>query len=145
MYSSPEQRNADIEAGAMRPPSVLRTWFHEEAGAAGRRLQPADRRPVGGEVRTAQGREVPAAEIPWLRAREVMVHATDLRTGVSFADLPEDFLAALHDDIVAKRGADSVPPLEGTLADRVGYLAGRTRAGVTTRDGAPAPELPPWL
>jgi maleylpyruvate isomerase len=145
MYSSPEQRNADIEAGAIRPPSVLRTWFHEEAGVLAGDFSRLTDAQWAATVRTAQGREVPAAEIPWLRAREVMVHATDLRTGVSFADLPEDFLAALHDDIVAKRGADSVPPLEGTLADRVGYLAGRTRAGVTTPDGAPAPELPPWL
>lgn len=145
MYSSPDQRNADIEAGATRPPAVLRTWFHEEAGALAADLDRLTDDQWGARVRTAQGRDVPASEIPWLRAREVMVHAVDLGTGVTFADLPADFLAALVDDIVAKRGADSVPPLEGTLADRVGYLAGRTRTGVTTTDGAPAPELPPWL
>lgn len=145
MYSSPQQRNADIEAGATRPPAVLRTWFHEEAGALAADLGRLTDVQWDATVKTAQGRDVPATEIPWLRAREVMVHATDLDTGVGFADLPEDFLAALLDDIVAKRGAGSVPHLEGTMADRVGYLAGRTRAGVTTADGAPAPELPPWL
>jgi maleylpyruvate isomerase len=145
MYSSPQQRNADIEAGATRPPAVLRTWFHEEAGALAADLGRLTETQWAATVRTAQGRDVPATEIPWLRAREVMVHAADLDTGVGFADLPEDFLATLHDDIVAKRGAESVPPLEGTLADRVGYLAGRTRDGVTTADGAPAPELQPWL
>ena len=145
MYSSPEQRNADIEAGAARPPSVLRTWFHEEAGALAADLSRLTDEQWQSMVRTAQGREVAATQIPWLRAREVMVHAVDLDTGVTFADLPEDFLGALHDDIVAKRGADAVPPLEGALADRVGYLAGRTNAGVNTPDGAPAPELPPWL
>lgn len=145
MYASPEQRTADIESGATRPPAVLRTWFHEEAGALAADLARLTDAQWEARVRTAQGRDVPAAEVPWLRAREVMVHATDLDTGVGFADLPEDFLAALHDDIVAKRGAGSVPPLHGTLADRVGYLAGRTRSGVTTADGAPAPVLPPWL
>ena len=30
------------------------------------------------EVVTAQGRTVPATEIPWLRAREVYVHVVDL-------------------------------------------------------------------
>ncbi len=145
MYSSPEQRNADIEAGATRPPAVLRSWFHEEAGALAADFARLTDAQWEARVRTAQGRDVPASEIPWLRAREVMVHATDLDTGVGFADLPQDFLTALHDDIVAKRGAESVPPLEGTLADRVGYLAGRSRSGVSTADGAPAPELPPWL
>lgn len=149
MYSSPERRNADIEAGATRPPAALRSWFHEEAGALAADLARLTEAQWEARVRTAQGRDVPAAEIPWLRAREVMVHATDLSTGtaarVQFSDLPEDFLTALHDDIVAKRGAESVPHLEGTLADRVGYLAGRTRSGVTTADGAPAPELAPWL
>lgn len=149
MYSSPQQRNADIEAGATRPPAVLRTWFHEEAGALAADLGRLTDPQWEATVRTAQGRDVPATEIPWLRAREVMVHATDFSTGtatgVQFSDLPEDFLAALHDDIVAKRRADSLPHLEGTLADRVGYLAGRTHTGVTTPDGAPAPQLPPWL
>ncbi|HJR40424.1 MAG TPA: maleylpyruvate isomerase family mycothiol-dependent enzyme, partial [Nocardioidaceae bacterium] len=111
MYSSPEQRNADIEAGAARPPSVLRTWFHEEAGALAADLGRLTDEQWRSTVRTAQGREVAATQIPWLRAREVMVHAVDLGTGVTFTDLPEDFLGALHDDIVAKRGADAVPPL----------------------------------
>ncbi|HET9859272.1 MAG TPA: maleylpyruvate isomerase family mycothiol-dependent enzyme [Nocardioidaceae bacterium] len=145
MYSSPEQRNADIEAGATRPPAVLRTWFHEEAGALAADLGRLTDEQWKSTVRTAQGREVPASEIPWLRAREVMVHAVDLDTGITFADLPDDFLGALHDDIVTKRGADAVLPLEGALADRVGYLAGRTNAGVTTTDGGPPPELSPWL
>jgi maleylpyruvate isomerase len=149
MYSSPQQRNADIEAGATRPPAVLRTWFHEGAGALAADLGRLTDAQWDATVKTAQGREVPATAIPWLRAREVMVHAVDLSTGtatgVRFSDLPEDFLAALHDDIVTKRGAESVPSLTGTLADRVGYLTGRTRAGVTTADGAPALELPPWL
>lgn len=145
MYSFPEQRNADIEAGSTRPPAILRTWFHEEAAALAADLGRLTDAHWAARVRTAQGRDVPASDIPWLRAREVMVHATDLGTGFTFADLPKDFLAALHDDIVAKRGSESLPSLEGTVADRVGYLAGRTRAGVTTADGAPAPELPPWL
>jgi maleylpyruvate isomerase len=73
-----------------------------------------------------------------------MVHAVDLGTEVTFADLPDDFLAALEADILGKRGADT-PEIEGGLADRVGYLAGRTTTGVTAPGGAPAPDLPPWL
>lgn len=144
MYSSPDQRNADIETGAGRPPAVLRSWFHEEAGALAADLSRLTDEQWRAGVRTAQGRDVPASEIPWLRAREVMVHAVDLATGVTFADLPDDFLAALEADIRAKRG-DDAPGVEGNLADRVGYLAGRTTSGVSARLGAPAPELPAWL
>jgi maleylpyruvate isomerase len=144
MYSSPEQRNADIETGATRPPAVLRSWFHEEAGALAADLGRLTDEQWRARVRTAQGRDVPALEIPWLRAREVMVHAVDLDTGVTFDDLPEDFLTALEADIRGKRGADA-PDVEGSLADRVGFLAGRTTGGVTARDGAPAPDLAAWL
>ena len=56
-------------------------------------------------VVTMQGRAVPATEVPWLRSREVCVHAADLATGLRFGDLPADFLAALCDDVIVKRGA----------------------------------------
>ncbi|RYP87722.1 maleylpyruvate isomerase family mycothiol-dependent enzyme [Nocardioides guangzhouensis] len=143
MYSSPEQRNADIERGATRSPAALRTWFHEAAAALTADLDRLGDDQWRARVHTAQGREVPASEVPWLRAREVMVHAVDLAVGVTFADLPDDFLTALEADIHEKRGA-GVLGIEGALADRVGYLAGRTTAGVTA-GGAPAPDLPPWL
>jgi hypothetical protein len=97
------------------------------------------------EVVTAQGRTVPATETPWMRSREVMVHATDLGTGLAFTGLPGDFLAALRADITSKRGAQNVPAVHGSDADVTAYLAGRPYSGVTTPDGAPAPELPPWL
>lgn len=85
-------------------------------------------------VVTAQGRTVPASETPWMRSREVMVHAVDLRTGISFADLPDDFLAALRTDIETKRG--EVPEVVGDQAEVVAYLAGRPSRGVTTQRGA---------
>lgn len=144
MYSSPDERAAGIEEGATRPPSALRTWSAEEASALDRDLRRLSAEQWHRTIRTAQGREVPATEIPWLRAREVMVHAVDLATGTTFADLPQDFLAALETDIRVKRGTD-VPDVEAGLADRVGWLAGRTTAGVTAADGGSAPTLAPWL
>ena len=108
----------------------------------------------------------------WMRTREVMVHAVDLGTGVTFADLPAEFNAALVDDIVAKRGsalAGSGSPavrvttndstqatwevpgegepttVTGSLASVTAWLAGRSADGVSTTDGAPLPTLPAWL
>ncbi|WP_371572951.1 hypothetical protein [Streptomyces sp. NBC_01314] len=79
-------------------------------------------------VVTAQGRTVPASEVPWMRTREVMVHAVDLDTGIQFADLPEEFLAELRHDIVGQRGSDTVPPSgAATPTSPPTWRAARTR------------------
>ncbi len=145
MYSSPEQRNADIEAGARLPGRDLTAWFQRSAAELADGVAGLAGDAWSAEVVTAQGRTVPASEVPWMRSREVMVHTVDLATGVGFADLPTSFLASLREDIVARRGPDAVPDVRGDLAEITAYLAGRRYAGVTTRDGAPAPALPAWL
>lgn len=145
MYSSPEQRLADIESGAQQPAAWLTAWFEESARLLAHAMAELTEEQWRAEVRTAQGRTVPASEIPWMRAREVMVHAVDLNTGIRFADLPEEFLAELRHDIVGKRGSDAVPAVQGSAADITAYLAGRPYTGVTTQDGSPAEPLAPWL
>ena len=168
MYGSPEQRAADIEAGAGKTGAELIAWFDRSAGALESAMADLSDAQWRAEVVTAQGRAVPATETAWLRAREVMVHAVDLRTGLTFADLPTDFLVALVDDIVAKRGgaangpALTVAPTDhdsrwlvtgtgspttvtGTLACLTAYLAGRGADGVTTAGKDAAPQLPAWL
>ena len=128
---------------ATRPPAALRSWSREEASALDRDLRRLSAAQWQSTIRTAQGRKVPATEIPWLRAREVMVHAVDLATGTTFADLPADFLAVLETDIRSKRG--DVPDVNADLANRVGWLAGRSTSGVTAVGGGPAPTLTSWL
>ena len=141
MYVSMEARAAGIEEGAARPVIELRVWLAESAAALGRAMAdlPADRWQA--EVRTAQGRLVPASEVAWMRAREVCVHAVDLAAGVGFADLPEGFCAALSEEILAKRGLDGLPPqVSGApLAETTAWLAGRPHTL------SAAPELGPWL
>ena len=145
MYSSPEQRNADIEAGAKLSGEQLTSWFEQSARELATAMAALPDQAWQATVVTAQGRAVAATEAPWMRSREVMVHAVDLAAGLTFADLPGDFLAALREDITSKRGAENVPAVRGSDADVTAYLAGRPHSGVTTPDGAPAPELPPWL
>ncbi|TLS48149.1 maleylpyruvate isomerase family mycothiol-dependent enzyme [Streptomyces montanus] len=145
MYSSPEQRGATIESGAALPGDRLTAWFEQSAQALVESMAALTEQQWQAEVVTAQGRTVPASETPWMRGREVMVHAVDLGTGVRFADLPEAFLAELRDDILAKRGRDVVPAVHGSPAEVTAYLAGRPFTGVTTPDGAPAEPLAPWL
>lgn len=114
---------------------------------------------------------VPASEAPWMRAREVMIHAVDLQTGVTFDELPSQFLAALCDDIVAKRsaavdtetegpaleltatdsplkwqvaGAGAPTVVSGSLPALAAYLSGRS-SGLVVAVGGAVPELPAWL
>jgi maleylpyruvate isomerase len=143
MYTSPEQRNDDIETGSRLPEDRLVAWFEEAAQKLTAAMGELTDEQWQAEVRTAQGRQVPATEIPWMRSREVMVHAVDLGTGVSFSDLPPEFLDALCEDIRAKRG--SVPDVHGPLPEVTAYLAGRPYKDVLTADGTPAEPLPPWL
>lgn len=144
MYASPEHRDAGIEAGAALPGARLAAWFEESARALADAMAGLTDAQWRAPVVTAQGRTVPASQIPWMRSREVMVHAVDLDAGISFADLPPEFLSALREDILTKR-AGAVPRVSGDPAQVTAYLAGRPYTGVTTEDGTSAEPLPPWL
>ncbi|WP_436699958.1 maleylpyruvate isomerase family mycothiol-dependent enzyme [Nocardioides sp. BYT-33-1] len=137
MYTSPDQRAAGIERGAMLPAADLTAWQTRSATALATALDALSEDQWAHAVRTAHGRTVPATQIPWLRAREVMIHAVDLDTGTTFADLPTDFLDALVADITAKRGG--APDVAGPLPEVAAWLAGRPH------HLSDAPDLGPWL
>jgi maleylpyruvate isomerase len=137
MYASPEERAAGIERGLRMPAADLETWLRRSAAALAEASAALTGRQWAAEVVTAQGRTVPATEVPWLRAREVYVHTVDLGLGVTFADLPPAFLEALCADAAAKRGG--VPAVEGPLAERAAWLTGRPHRL------AGAPDLGAWL
>jgi len=147
MYASTEQRNADIEAGATRPGTALAQWFHASAQALDDALDTMTEAAWSAEVLNAQGRAVRATEVPWMRSREVLIHAVDLGTGITFAQLPPPVLEALTAEISSRRAGagEHVSDLRGSLPDLAAYLAGRGTAGVTTADGSPAPAPPAWL
>jgi maleylpyruvate isomerase len=130
MYDSRRQRAEEIEAGALLPAADLRGLVHESAAALATDLDSLSDREWAQEVRTAQGRIVAASEIPWLRAREVAVHAVDLGVSVGFGDLPEDLNIALAIDVINRRA------LAGEAVPIVEWLTGRTTQ---------APTLGPWL
>lgn len=169
MYSSPDQRNADIESGATRPAVELRHWVARSADALASALDELTEQQWQRDVRTAQGRTVPATEVPWMRAREVMIHAVDLGGAVGFAMLPREFHLALIDEIVAKRsGATDGPALHlqatdeqrhwdvaglgdpttvrGPLSELAAYLSGRPATGLAAEHAhGTIPTLPRWL
>lgn len=138
MYASAEERAAGIAKGPTLSADELRSWLRTSAHELAEGLDRLTDEQWHREVVTAQGRTVPATELPWMRAREVCVHAVDLGTGVvTFADLPKGFLTALVGEIRAKRGLTELP--DGPLPEVAAWLAGRPH---TLAD---APELGPWL
>ena len=165
MYASAEQRVSDIEEAAAWPPGRLRSFLADTAAQLATDL---DRLPPGGwdaEVLTAQGRTITAREIPWLRAREVAVHAIDLTAGPGFEDLPDELCAAIvtdvarlrssrgHDPALQLRSGDQAWPvtgtgepaqIEGTLPALARWLTGRGTSGLTVAAGL-LPPLSPWL
>ncbi|MFJ9173828.1 maleylpyruvate isomerase N-terminal domain-containing protein [Streptomyces sp. NPDC102360] len=138
MYASPEERTAGIAKGPTLSADELRSWLTGSARRLAEDLDRLNHEQWQHEVLTAQGRAVPATELPWMRARETCVHAVDLGAGgVTFADLPHGFLAALTEEIRAKRALDGLP--EGPLPEVAAWLAGRPHVL------ADASELDPWL
>jgi len=167
MYSSPEARATDIEIGSRKSGSELTLWFGESAGKLNAGMSALTAEQWGHEIVTAQGRTVPASETPWMRSREVMIHAVDLDSGIEFDDLPKEFLLALCDDIVTKRASVVSPtaiillsdtsdewtlpgsgdPIQvtGSLAAIAAYLAGRHYSGLTASGDDGVPAIPAWL
>lgn len=168
MYASEEQRAAAIEAGATKRGDELRRWYADAAERLSASLAELTDAQWQASVRTRIGREIPASEIPWLRDRELWVHAVDLGGGIGFGELPDDFLGALMDDVVAYRtGLPGHPALElmsrntgeawivpgfGTpvrvmakLPDLAAWLTGRSGATPKVIGPDTLPDLPSWL
>lgn len=168
MYMSMAQRNADIAAADRRSGNELTEWFDRSARQLSEAMAQLTPDQWSVEVLNAVGRPILAAEIAWLRARELMVHVVDLGVGQTFAELPADFLRALVADVAAMRGAlgagpalslegtdeegswlvqghGSAQPVIGSLAGLAAYLTGRGDEGVSGPDGEPAPALTDWI
>ena len=120
---------------------ALTDWVHASATGLSEAMAELSVTQWEQEVRTAQCRRVSACDIPWMRAREVFVHAVDLGLGLRFADLPVDFLAVLRNDIEHKRGISGPPGGIGEFptSELTAWLAGRPHSIPR------APELGPWL
>nr|WSY49426.1 maleylpyruvate isomerase family mycothiol-dependent enzyme [Streptomyces sp. NBC_00886] len=169
MYASPEERATGIREGSRQPGTRLTEWLRLSSDALEKAMDELDENQWASRVLTAQGRTVAATEVPWLRSREVWVHAVDLGSGIDFTALPTDFLTALCDDIVTKRkgapGPDVVlrptdmparwylpgapddgaaVTVTGPLTEIAAYLAGRHH-GATAAEGVAVPALPAWL
>lgn len=167
-YASAEARDAAIEEGATRAPAAIR----DDVIASSDRLAVAVREMTEqawtAHVRNVQGVEIPAADIPWIRAREMWIHAVDLDVGASLSDLPVPMLVEVVTDVVRVVGAKpdcpplrlattdadrswvlgdgSGPEVHGPAASLAGWALGRSRGrDLRTSEGKKPPVLPRWL
>jgi maleylpyruvate isomerase len=142
MYpGGPEGRNADIEAGAARAGRVQVDALRQSIWQLeGRWANSAWQ----GRGLMGNGAEMPIAELPLLRVREVEIHHIDLGIGATFAELPDDYLRLelrRMEMLWAARQPMGMTPLPAeALAtpppERLAWLMGRA-----TIDGLPAAEV----
>lgn len=168
MYSSPEARNAEIDSGATLRPDALRSLCEHAATDLDVRWRDLPDGRWAHEVRTAQGRTVPASETLWMRSREVWLHAVDLDTGARISEIPEQVLARLLTDVVGmwhKRDQldglvvstsgpdgplrlgteDARAEVTGPLADVVAWATGRTGQALDLKWAGDPRTAPRWL
>ncbi|GAY07738.1 maleylpyruvate isomerase family mycothiol-dependent enzyme [Pseudonocardia sp. N23] len=169
-YASDEQRDADIEAGARRSAAVIRADVEETSDRLSQVVKKMPEQAWSATVRHRTGVEIPAAAIPWMRAREMWIHAVDLDVGASFADMPIPMAVELLTDVAANLsqrpgvpamrlvaddggrewavgdGSGPVTRVLGPMADLAAWVSGRGRSRAVRRDdGTAPPELPGWL
>jgi maleylpyruvate isomerase len=167
MYSTPTARAAEIALGARWDPQRLRSFVEVEQDELTAALQQLDSEHLATEVITAQGRHVPAAVLPWLRTREVWIHAVDLHPDADFSDFPPALLDELMVDVLRWRRDvrgetvrvrptdrdvspaldEPAPPewIEGRTADLVRWLTGRGTANIQTSNRSALLTLGAWL
>jgi maleylpyruvate isomerase len=133
MYESAEARAAEIELGSTLPPRALRNLFHHAEVHLN-----VEWRDLTDDQWDAVVGGVPVRETPWMRAREIWLHAVDLDTTGAFIDLPPDMLDRLLPELAAEVGAQDVtlaptdrslrigrgPEVRGTAASLARWLAG---------------------
>lgn len=167
MYATPTTRAREITGGATWEPQRLRSFIETEQDALTAALQQLHHGQLAVDVVTAQGRHVPSAVLPWLRTRELWIHAVDLGHDATFSGFPPPLLDELILDVVRWRGEvrgervlvrptdrSLVPDIdeqmhriwiEGDTADLARWLTGRGGVNIRTSDSSALPVLSAWL
>ncbi len=169
MYSSMDQRDGDIAAGATRSAVAIREDVREASQLLARAIDELPDQAWSGQVRTASGRTIAAGDVLWIRVREVWVHAVDLGAGGRFEDVPAEVGDALLDEALGLAGSKQGCPalrvlcresgrewtlgdptgtnrtvVEGSRPDLLSWALGRYEESGSDRGMAPAASNRPW-
>lgn len=120
MYASARSRNADIDAGATRPPSVIVDDCRHASHALKCEIDDLalDKwsQPVAFHTTTGT-KQQPACEIVHMRLREVEIHHVDLDVGHGFSATAPETLHPILDHAVERLGGQIPQRLELTASD----------------------------
>jgi maleylpyruvate isomerase len=143
MYPSVQARADGIEETSRQARDALRSDAH----AASDRLRDAlDDMPDGAwdaPIRTASGRAVTAAAVPWMRVRECWIHAIDLDAGATWDELPDQLVVDLIDEVASGLAARTDCPAMVIDAGARSWRVGGDGDAATV--SGRAPELLAWL
>ena len=110
MYPSREWRDQQIADGVAHTSGAdTITLAHEVADDLTAELGSMSDDDWGSQVVSGRGADILAAEIPWLRAREVWMHSLDLGIGMTARDFPAEVVDRLLDDVDTVWGARDEP------------------------------------
>ena len=122
MYASSGARAAEIAYGATLNPAALRNLSAHAAVHLNVEWRDLSPEVWNAEVRTAQGRVIPASETVWMRTREVWLHAVDLDNGGSYRHFPAEFVDRLITDVLGnwrrRQDAEGIPGFVLVAGDR---------------------------
>lgn len=166
-YASAEARNEAIEKGAIRSPTEIRDDVTASSDRLAHVVRELPEAAWAALVTNVQGRVMRASAIPWVRAKEMWIHAVDLDAGASFADMPAPMMDALMADATEAMGrkpdcpalqlvdgdhrwevgeSDTPVVVTGAAAELTAWLLGRSKGKPLRADGArKLPVLPRWL
>ncbi|WP_432898783.1 maleylpyruvate isomerase family mycothiol-dependent enzyme [Micromonospora matsumotoense] len=169
MYASDAARDADIAAGADRPPAALLADLRRSTDRFAEAVAVMPAQAWQGTVQTRRG-PWPVALVLWGRWRELEVHHVDLGTGYRPADWPAAFAQHLLHEVagglaarpdapaLVLRPADGnrpelvvgdpqdAPQVAGPAAELVAWLIGRSSGDVlTVTPNGPLPTPPEWI
>lgn len=170
MYASAEQRDAEIADTATEPPAELRHLLATTAAELDQAFEAMGEQGRQATVRTRQGRAIRGGVLPWLRVREVWLHAVDLDVGGRDAlqEAPAELVDELVTDVTATLARDAACPalelratdrdepwqlgdepratVSGSAAQLLLWSTGRSDGdGLHVEGAADPPTLPVWL
>lgn len=114
MYAGVAERDADIDAGAGRSAAELTGDLRRTAAQLTPFLSALEPRELADVrvPRTPGGPTFPAASLPFMRLREVVVHHIDLDAGFGFEDVDDDISRLLLSDTLDRlRATQGAPAL----------------------------------
>jgi maleylpyruvate isomerase len=110
MYPSRTVRDAEIEEGvATIEVSDVRGISHEVAVELAAALPEPESPAWDAQVLNGRGEPIMAAAIPWMRAREALLHALDLNIGMTALDFPTAAVDRLLTDVETVWAARAEP------------------------------------